>query len=278
MLIRHCTLTVLFAALIASTATAQGVGYSDTPMLPGQPWRVHDINRRNPPIVDPGPAPEHIAPAPSDAIVLFDGTNLDAWEHGGNKPAQWELVDGDAMQVKPGSGDLYTKQSFRDVQLHIEWATPAKVEGDSQHRGNSGVFFFGRYEIQILDSFENKTYADGQAAALYGQYPPLVNASRGPGQWQSYDIVFEGPLFDKDGSVIKPAIVTVFHNGVLVQNHRAMIGATQHRAVAEYKAHDLTGPIKLQDHGNPMRFRNIWVRPLDLEGDQIVTETGVDDQ
>jgi 3-keto-disaccharide hydrolase len=270
MLASRRILSIFLAAFITSAAAAQGVGYDDGPMLPHQPWRVHDINRPNPPIVDPGPAPETPAPAPSDAIVLLDGSNLDAWQHAKARTAEWDLLDNGVMQVKPGSGDLYTRQNFGDVQLHIEWATPDKVEGESQHRGNSGVFFFGRYEIQILDSYDNKTYADGQAAALYGQHPPLVNASRGPGQWQTYDIVFEAPRFDDQGNLEKPAYVTVFHNGVLVQNHRALLGATQHRALAHYAAHEPTGPIKLQDHGNTMRFRNIWVRPLNLDDEKPV--------
>lgn len=271
----HSCLTVAVSvSLLASAAAAQGVGYDDTPQIPGQPWRVHDINRPNPPIVDPGPAPTTIAPAPSDAIVLFDGSDLDAWQHGGAKTAEWRLLpDQHAMQVRPGSGDLMTRDAFGDVQLHIEWATPTEVVGDSQGRANSGVYFFGRYEIQILDSYNNKTYADGQAGALYGQYPPLVNASRGPGQWQTYDIIFEAPRFDADGELERPAYVTVIHNGVLVQNHRALLGPTEHRRVGTYSAHEPTGQIKLQDHGNPMRFRNIWVRPLTPQP-EADTDTG----
>ncbi len=252
----------------AGLAAAQGVGYSDTPKLPGQPWRVHDIDRPNPPVVDPGPVVPCVPVPPSDAIVLFDGTNLDAWQMEDGSDAKWILKDDGSMQVKPGSGTLMTKAAFGDMQLHIEWATPTPPVGESQHRGNSGVFLMGRYEIQILDSFENKTYADGQAAAMYGQHPPLVNASRGPGQWQTYDIVFEAPRFTSEGELVRPAYVTVFHNGVLVQNHQSFIGATVHRAVATYHPDSFedpthpVGPIKLQDHGNPMRFRNIWVRPL----------------
>lgn len=258
-------LIALCSLLIAAPAFAQGVGYDDTPQIPGQPWRVHDKNRPNPPVVDPGPAPKTIAPAPSDAVVLFDGSSVDTWQHADGSSARWELVADHAMQVKAGTGDIQTREGFGDVQLHLEFATPAKVEGDSQGRGNSGVFFFGRYEIQILDSYDNKTYADGQAASIYGQWPPLVNASRKPGEWQTYDIVFEAPRFDEDGDLDRPAYVTVFHNGVLVQDHKALVGDTLHRAVGTYTAHDSTGPIKLQDHGNPMRFRNIWVRPLDLD-------------
>lgn len=258
-LLSPCVVSVL----VAPVCMAQGVGYTDTPQLPGQQWRVHDVDRPNPPVVDPGPAPESPAPVPSDATVLLDGSSLDAWRHGDGRSAEWTLLEDGAMQVKPGTGDLMTRETFGSCQLHIEWSSPAEVVGESQGRGNSGVFFFGRYEIQILDSFDNKTYADGQAASLYGQYPPDVNACRAPGQWQTYDIIFEAPEFDDDGELVTPAYVTVLHNGVLVHNRRALVGATGHRSVARYSAHGTAGEIKLQDHGNPTRFRNIWVRPLD---------------
>ncbi|MBK7404135.1 MAG: DUF1080 domain-containing protein [Phycisphaerales bacterium] len=265
---RHATRTLLPALVPAlllgsayNTAMAQGVGYDDTPQLPGQKWKVHDRMRPNPPVVDPGPARDP-APAPSDATVLFDGKNLDAWQTADGGTAGWTLLPDGAMQVKPGAGDIMTKEHFGDCQLHIEWATPKTPVGESQERGNSGVFFFGRYEVQVLDSYDNKTYADGQAGALYGQYPPLVNASRGPGEWQTYDIVFEAPVFDGD-KVVKPAYATVIHNGVVVQNHRALIGSTLHRAVGTYTPHEPTGEIKLQDHGNPTRYRNIWIRSID---------------
>jgi hypothetical protein len=245
---------------------AQGVGYEDTPQIPGQEWRVHDKDRPNPPIIDPGPAGDP-APVPADAIVLMGGDDLAAWQHGNGRDAEWEIVDGGATQVKAGTGDIMTREHFGDCQLHVEWATPADVVGDSQGRGNSGVFFFGRYEVQILDSYENKSYADGQAAAMYGQYPPDVNASRAPGEWQSYDIIFEAPRFAEDGSLEDPAYVTVLHNGILVHNRRAFLGPTSHRSKPKYSAHDETGAIKLQDHGNPMRFRNIWIRPLGHDSD-----------
>lgn len=253
------------AVFACGSAFAQGEGYSDTPMIPGQQWRVHDIDRPNPPVVDPGPAPETMTPAPSDATVLFDGSDLDEWQHGNGDDAKWLLVDGDAMQVERRTGDIHTRQHFGDCQLHIEWASPEEVVGKSQGRGNSGVFFFGRYEIQILDSYENKSYADGQAASLYGQHPPDVNACRGPGQWQTYDIVFEAPRFDDHGNLTRPAYATVLHNGIIVHNRRELIGATSHRNVGKYTAHGDKGPIKLQDHGNPTRFRNIWVRPITVD-------------
>ena len=230
------------------------VGYSDTPFLPDGKWRVHDAARPAPPVVKPG---EGGAP-PSDALVLFDGKDLAAWKSG-DKPAGWRVADG-AMEVN-GQGDIETREHFGDMQLHLEWASPAKVESSSQGRGNSGVFLMGRYEVQVLDSFENRTYADGQAAAMYGQKPPLVNASRKPGDWQSYDIFFRAPRFDGQ-KLVSPALVTVVHNGVLVHHGEAFLGATAHRSVAAYAPHDPTGPIRLQDHGNPVRYRNVWVRKL----------------
>ncbi len=229
-------------------------GYDDTPYLPGGTWRVHDKARPRPSVVTPADGANLLARPPADATVLFDGTDLSQWKGG-----PWTLVDG-ALEVN-GKGSIETVQHFGDVQLHVEWRSPPTVESESQGRGNSGVFFFGRYEVQVLDSFENPTYADGQAAALYGQQPPLVNACRAPGEWQSYDIVFIAPRFDGD-ELVSPAVVTVVHNGVLVQHAVELIGGTAHRAVATYAPHGPTGPIMLQDHGNPVRFRNIWVRAL----------------
>ncbi len=242
------------------------LGYTDTPKLPGGKWHVHDPNRPQPTVVKPGTFSTQKKPgkAPSDAVVLFDGTDLSKWRAGNGNASGWKVEDG-AMVVPPkgteNGGDIWTKQEFGDCQLHIEWATPAEPKGESQARGNSGVFFFGVYELQVLDSYENKTYPDGQAAALYGHQPPLVNASRKPGSWQVYDIAFTAPRF-KEGKLEKPAAITVFHNGVLVQNNVTLLGASGHRTVAEYKPHAAQGPIKLQDHGDPIRFRNIWVRPI----------------
>ena len=230
------------------------VGYDDTPHLPGGKWRVHDRQRPVPTVVAPGVA----GAPPSDAVVLFDGTDLASWT-GRDDRAQWKIVDG-YMEVNR-TGDIQTKESFGDCQLHLEWATPAKVVGTSQGRGNSGVFFLGRYEVQVLDSFKNRSYADGQAAAIYGQRPPLVNVCRGPGEWQTYDIVFRAPRFE-DKTLLAPATATVFHNGVLVHDKVEFLGPTRHRTLPVYRPHDATGPIRLQDHGNPVRYRNIWLRRL----------------
>lgn len=230
-------------------------GYDDTPFLPGNKWRVHDRNRPHPPVVS-----AEAGKAPSDAIVLFDGTDLSKWQHANGKEPKWKVENG-FFEVVGGSGDILTRESFGDCQLHIEWCAPETAKSNSQGRGNSGVFLMNRYEVQILDSFENISYADGQAAALYGQYPPLVNACRKPGEWQSYDVIFTAPRF-KDGKLESPAYITVLHNGVVVHNHTALLGPTVHRSLPEYKVHDAKAPIRLQDHGNPVRFRNIWVRPL----------------
>jgi len=200
--------------------------------------------------------------APSDAIVLFDGKDLSKWKaaNGGGE-TKWVVDDGNMVSVK-GAGYISTREEFGDFQLHVEWATPSKVEGEGQGRGNSGVFLHGRYEVQVLDSYNNKTYFHGQAAAIYKQHAPLVNASRKPGEWQTYDIVFHGPKFDGKGEVTKKATVTVLHNGVLVQDHAEILGLTSHDKPPKYEAYSGKGPIQFQDHGNPVRFRNVWLRPL----------------
>lgn len=198
---------------------------------------------------------------PSDAIVLFDGSDLSHWQHGDGSAAGWQVDDG-VLTVVAGTGDIETSQSFADVQLHIEWRTPARIEGEGQGRGNSGVFLQKRYEVQVLDSYRNRTYANGQAASLYKQHIPLVNASKGPGEWQTYDIVFEAPGFSDDGSLLKPAYVTVLHNNVLVQNHVALRGPTLYIGEPSYRAHPDKQPLMLQDHDNPVSYRNIWIRKL----------------
>ena len=238
---------------------ANGIqGYTDSPLLPGGKWHVHDPNRPQPAIVTPG---ESVGKAPSDAIVLFDGKDLSNWRDAKGQPSKWTVENGE-MVVTPKTGFIFTKQEFGDVQLHLEWCEPVPTSGTGQGRGNSGVFMMGKYEIQVLDCFNNKTYPDGQTAALYGMHPPQVNACRPPGQWQTYDIVFTAPRFDSEGKLLTPGYATVFQNGVLVQNHADFLGLSGHRNILGYKAHAPTGPIALQDHGNPIRFRNIWVRPL----------------
>jgi hypothetical protein len=237
------------------------LGFTDTPMLPGLPYRVHDPARPYPPVVTPASTPG--AP-PSDAIVLFDGKDLSKWSHHDEQGAvlepKWVVRDG-YFEVAPRAGSLVTRDSFGDVQLHIEWATPKEVTGNSQGRGNSGVLLMGLYEVQVLDSFNNPSYADGQAGALYGHWPPLANVARPPGEWQTYDIVFEAPQFEGD-KVVKPAHTTVIWNGVVVHNRKEINGATVYRSVAHYTPHAAELPLTLQDHGNPVRFRNIWVRRL----------------
>lgn len=202
------------------------------------------------------------ADPPSDAIVLFDGNNLTMWESSkdGDFP-KWEVKDG-AVTVVKGTGNIQTKQGFGDMQLHLEWSAPDEIVGEGQGRGNSGIFLMGRYEVQVLDSYESRTYSNGQAASVYKQSVPLVNAMRGPEEWQTYDIIFKAPRFDKNGILTSPATVTVLHNGVVVQNHYTLRGPTEYIGIPQYKAHADKLPIILQDHGNPVSFRNIWVREL----------------
>ena len=255
--------TAMTAAVFAQDKPKHALGYQDTPIIPGTKWHVHDGERPQPKVITPGEpsTQEKVGTAPSDAIVLFDGTDLSKWRKSDNSAAAWKVENG-YIEVAPKTGDIFTKDEFGpDVQLHIEFATPPPV-GDGQGRGNSGCFLFGRYEIQVLDCYNNPTYPDGQATAIYGQTPPLVNASLAPGKWQTYDIVFEAPRFNEDGTVAKPAVATILHNGVLTQNHTIVTGETPHRAVGTYHKHAEKGPIKLQDHGNPMRFRNLWIREL----------------
>lgn len=210
-----------------------------------------------PAVVTPGQAQS----APSDAIVLFDGGDLAAWQHEDGGKARWRIGEG-WFEVVPSTGNIETRQPFGDVQLHVEWQAPVPVEGDGQGRGNSGIFLQKRYEVQVLDSYENRTYSNGQAASIYKQHIPLANAMRPPGEWQTYDIVFRAPRFADDGSVTSPATVTVLHNGVLVQDHVELQGATVYIGAPTYEPHPPKDAIVLQDHDNPVRFRNIWVREL----------------
>ncbi len=242
------------------------IGYTDTPMLPGGKWHVHDSRRPQPREVDPGTGStqDHPGKAPSDATILFDGTSLSMWRTEDNRPPAW-IVEGGSLQVPPegtvNGGNIYTRESFGDCQLHVEWATPNPPIGDVMNRGNSGVFFFGRYALQVFDSYRGGIYADGQVGAIYGQYPPLVNASRKPGEWQIFDVLFTAPQF-QDSKLETPAFITVLHNGVAVHNHVALLGATGHRIFPVYTPHGPKGPLMLQAHGNPVRYRNIWIRQL----------------
>lgn len=200
--------------------------------------------------------------APSDAIILFDGTDLSAWESEKDGSAAGWLVEENTMTVKPETGGIRTKDNFGDIQLHIEWRAPAEIKGEGQGRGNSGLFLMGKYELQILDSYENETYTNGQAGSIYKQNPPLVNATNPPGEWNTYDVIFTAPKFNDDGMLITPAKITALHNGVLVQNNFELRGPTEYIGIPNYKQHDAALPIHLQDHGDAVSFRNIWVRKL----------------
>ncbi len=235
---------------------AKNLGYDDTPILPGTQWHVHDGNRPQPRIVTPGTCDT----PPSDAIVLFDGASLSGWESLDGTPAQWKLESG-YMEVVPGTGNIRTTEQLGDCQLHLELAEPSVVKGESQGRGNSGVFLMARYEIQVLDCYDNPTYPDGTSGGIYGQFPPLVNACRPPGEWQTYDIIWEAPRFEGD-SVVKPAFVTVVQNGIVLHHRTELRGVTNHRVLTTYEPHPPAGPLMLQDHGDLVRFRNIWYRPL----------------
>jgi hypothetical protein len=243
---------------LAALAQSRRPGFVDTPYLPNQKWHVHDPNRPHPNAVatDKGGAP-------SDAVVLFDGKDLSHWVNvrgGKASEPKWKLGDG-YMEVAADTGDLVSKEKFGDAQIHVEWAAPVPVTGSDQMRGNSGVIIMSRYEIQVLDNYNNPTYADGWAGAIYGQWPPLVSPLRKPGEWQTYDIAFEAPRFDGD-KLVKPAYVTVFFNGVLVHHHQQIIGRMAYRQVGTYAPHAPEEPLLLQDHGCPVRYRNIWVRRL----------------
>jgi 3-keto-disaccharide hydrolase len=259
---RHTAALIATLVVAAASSTAQQkapVGYEDTPMQPNNKWRIHDPNRPQPRVVTPGAMAAPVPP-PDDATVLIGPRDdLSAWQMDNGSPATWAMVNG---VVATGKGRIRTRAEFTDFQLHVEFATPRDVQGDSQDRGNSGVFLLGVFEIQVLDSYENRTYADGSAAAMYGQYPPLVNASRRPGEWQTYDIAFTAPRFSQTGTIDKPAVVTVFHNGVLVHHATPFWGPTAHKQIPPYKPEFAKGPLALQDHGNPVHYRNVWIRPI----------------
>jgi len=220
-------------------------------MAVGQEWKS-GVEWQEPPVVTPGAVNSD---APSDAIVLFDGTNLSEWENG----ELWRIEDGSAI---PNQTNIYSKRQFGDIQLHVEWSAPDEIESEGQGRGNSGIFLMDRYEVQVLDSYKNQTYFDGQAGGIYKQTPPMANAMRRPGEWNTYEIFFTAPRFKSNGDLETPAYVTVMHNGVLVQNHFELLGPTLYLEAPHYEAHAETAPIRIQFHGNPVRFRNIWVREL----------------
>jgi hypothetical protein len=263
---RHRTLcvTCVGAAVFGLAAVLVGqqtsLGYDDTPLQPNRRWHIHDGARPQPRVVKPGDAGTmSLAPAPQDAVVLVGaGDDRKAWQMLDGSPVTWAMSNG---VLETGKGVIRTKAEFTDFQLHVEFATPREVKGDSQARGNSGVFLGGKFEIQVLDSYQNPTYPDGQAAAMYGQYPPLVNASRPPGEWQAYDVVFKAPRFSS-ATLDTPAMVTVFHNGIVVHHATTFWGPTAHKRIEPYGPETAKGPLSLQDHGNPVRYRNIWIRPL----------------
>jgi len=248
------------AAELVTRDTDQGVivGYKDTPLLPwtNDKYCVHDPDRPVPELVDAIP-PGESSKVPSDAIVLFDGQDVSHFE-----PTSWKVRDG---YLEAGEGSLVTKEPFGDIQLHVEWAAPAEASGHFMSRGNSGVLLMGTYEIQIFDSWrghDRQIYPDGQAASVYGQTPPLVNACLPPGQWQSFDIVFRAPVFADGAATVRPA-VTMFHNGVLVHRDQEIMGPMAHRQILPLQPHLAKLPLVLQGHGSPVRFRNIWVRVLE---------------
>lgn len=270
LVIPMCAVAAIAAAVLMAQsnkgkpAENHDLGYSDTPVLPGQKWKVHDVERPRPRIITPGAKP---GDPPSDAIVLFSGKDLSQWhtrkkarQGGGESQPMWRMGSG-YFETVGNSGDLVSNAKFGDAQFHIEWSAPTPPKGKSQLRGNSGVLIMERYEIQVLDSWENPTYADGQAGSIYGQWPPFVNVTRPPGEWQVYDIIFEAPKFE-GARVVKMANATVIHNGVVLHHKQDITGPMAHRIVRKYEPHAAEESLALQDHGDPVRYRNIWVRPL----------------
>ncbi|WP_294082511.1 3-keto-disaccharide hydrolase [Proteiniphilum sp. UBA5384] len=254
---KQVNISILLGLALPFVAVAQEKQYPErAPMTP----EMSEYWQPQPPVVTPGKTSEQPVPAPSDAIILFDGKDLSQWENNQGQAAGWTVANG-AFTVKKGTGDIRTKQKFNDFQLHIEWRIPEGIEGKSQGRGNSGVFLQGIYEIQVLDCYENETYVNGQTGSVYKQTPPLVNAMRKPGEWNSYDIIYTAPTFKKEGSYRTPPRVTVLQNGVLLQNNTTILGTTEYIGFPQVREHG-AGPISLQDHGDPVSFRNIWIREL----------------
>jgi hypothetical protein len=265
----------IFAADATTNAVEKIDGFTNTPMEADGKWHVHDPNRPQPQVITPGEKFSQGAPAPSDAEVLFDGNGLGKWQNMQGADATWKTRE-DFVETAPNGGGIRTRGTWADFQLHVEWSSPNPPVGTSQGRGNSGILINNMYEVQVLDSYQAKTYADGQAGAIYGQSPPLVNASKPPGEWQSYDILFESPRWNEKGALTKKAIITVFHNGVVVQNHYELVGMTDGinagepwKSLSHYPApHAPEVFIELQDHKNPVRFRNLWIRSMHLGENQ----------
>lgn len=271
-----CLLVILSIALQVSPAAAQDKpaasekidGFTDTPLIPGTKWTIHDPRRPQPTVVTPGKNFGQLATAPSDAEVLFDGKDLTKWQDNGGRDAAWKVENG-YTETAPRGGSIRTRGKWSDFQFHVEWSAPTPAKGSGQGRGNSGVLINGMYEVQVLDSFEAKTYPDGQAGSLYGQAPPLVNSSLPPGEWQTYDIIFESPRWNDAGELSKKAVITVLHNGVLIHHRYEFTGGTDGiskevpwKTLPKYTRHDPEVFIALQDHSNPVRYRNIWIREI----------------
>lgn len=253
-------LTALIGTALCSTCYAQQA--PEAKQYPKPPRMVPEMTEfwtPQPKIITPADM-DNMQGAPSDAIILFDGKDASQWEHPNGSPVKWDVANG-TMTVKRGTGEIRTKRNFGDYQLHIEWSAPTEIVGESQGRGNTGIFMQGRYEVQVLDNYDNETYANGQAGSIYKQTPPLVNAMQKPGKWNVYDIIYTAPRFGEDGALDYPARITLLHNGVVVQNNTTITGSTEYIGIPKYTAHG-DGPISLQDHGNPVRFRNIWIREL----------------
>lgn len=268
---RNLTLIFTLAILFTITACSQpGIEKNELEKTSPQKWEIHDMNRPLPPVVDPGEAGPPVPP-PADAFILFDGKDLSQWETISGEQVKWNVEPG-YMEMEKETGNIKSIKEFGDCQLHLEWATPLPKEGEELGWGNSGVFLMGLYEIQVLDSYNKKNYADGGAAAVYGQYPPLVNACRPPGEWQTFDIVFHRPHFDQEGKLTFPARLTLFHNGILVQNDVKIMGPTAYKKRPPYKAHADKLPLLFQNYGDPVRYRNIWIR--DLEKNPISRSDG----
>ncbi len=265
----------LSTALLVSPRLLAAAEPEHLEMEPTGKWHVHDPARPQPAVVTPGATFSQGAPAPSDAEVLFDGHGLAKWESVHGTEATWNTHD-DFVETAPKGGGIRTKGKWADFQLHVEWASPNPPHGTDQARGNSGILINNMYEVQVLDSYQNKTYSDGQAGAIYGQSPPLVNACKPPGEWQTYDILFESPRWNEKGELVKKAVITVLHNGVVIQNHYELVGMTDGinpelhwRSPSKYPPpHPPEVFIQLQDHNNPVRFRNIWIRSMRLGENQ----------